>query len=270
MTAKPKQKSPSVPQLKQQLAQERARNDQLTDVLKRFDARMNEMAAQLEEAKKPRTSEDILAAHNRSEQMTRRVLGEVDDVEVYPEPPPDDALPANLLAAKRALAKNAGVSRTRVEMDTTSEDIGQFDTREMRSDGPAKDSLDPLSVADEGVLIDNRRYTPEKLEYEMFMHEYVLVRLHDTTDETQIPIPQTTNSGRSQFFVRGRPQWVRRHNIEPLARAKRTTYTQELVGEGENKRYINIPHTALVYPFEVLKDTPRGKQWLRAILNEPY
>ena len=285
MTAKPavrkspKPKGPNVSHLKQQLAQARAQNDQLSEILKRFDERMEAtsaqmatMAAQLEEAKKPRTSEEILSQHDRSAAMTRGVLGDDDEGNDYPEPPPSDQLPAHLVAAKRALAKavNAGVSRTRVEMDAGNETIGQFEPRAMRSDGPASESLDPLSVADEGVLIDNRKYTPEKLEYETFMHEYLLVRLHDTTDETAIPIPQTTNSGHSQFFVRGQPQWVRRLSIEPLARAKKTTYTQELVGEGANKQYINIPHTALMYPFEVLKDSKRGKQWLRAILNEPY
>lgn len=264
-----KPKAPSAAQLKQQLAQERAKNDEMLQTLNRFDERMKSMAAQLEEAKRPRTSEEILSQHNRSEAMTRNVLGEVDDAKDYPEPPADD-IPAHLKAAKRALSRNAGVSRTHVEIDTDNETIGQFNPRAMHSDGPASESLDPLSVEDEGVLIDNRRYTAEKLEYEMFMHEYLLVRLHDTTDETQIPVPQTTNSGRSQFFVRGQPQWVRRLSIEPLARAKKTTYTQQLVGESENKQYINIPHTALMYPFEVLKDSPRGKQWLRAILNEPY
>jgi hypothetical protein len=31
-----------------------------------------------------------------------------------------------------------------------------------------------------------------------------------------------------------------------------------------------VPHTALMYPFEVMKDSAKGKQWLRNILAEAY
>ena len=158
----------------------------------------------------------------------------------------------------------------RDQVDTTNHAIGQFEPRVMRSEGDSADSLDPIESAEKDIVLENGKvYSKDKMDLEMFMHEYVYVNVHDTTDETQAPMPEITNDGTTQYFIRGRPDWVRRKYIEVLARAKKTTYTQRKVTMDNGvEQYIQIPHTTLMYPFVVLQDTDKGKKWLRNVLAE--
>lgn len=149
--------------------------------------------------------------------------------------------------------------------ETEEQTVGQDRPREMKSTGPAKESLESSSI--EGV---DRPVSKEKLAMLAFMEEVLIVMVHDTTNERDIPVPPVWNDGRAQYFIRGVEQKVKRKFIEVLARAKKTSFTQEMYKDAMgNDGYRQIPHTALAYPFSVLHDPhPRGKDWLKSILSE--
>lgn len=136
--------------------------------------------------------------------------------------------------------------------------------RVLSSDGPARQALDPVYVE-----VVEKPVSKDKLDMLAFMEEPVRILVHDTTDPTAEPLPQVINDRSSQFFIRGQEQTVKRKFIEVLARAKKTTYSQEKFTDANgNESYRNIPHTALRFPFQVIEDTERGKAWLKAILSE--
>lgn len=97
------------------------------------------------------------------------------------------------------------------------------------------------------------------------MVDAVLAALNATT----IPVDARKVNGRSQFFQRGTPQEVKRYFVERLARAKRTSYSQNLDERlGESMNNMQSRH-ALRYPFSVIEDkNPKGSAWLRQILAE--
>ena len=149
-------------------------------------------------------------------------------------------------------------------VETEEQQVGQDHPRVMKSTGPAKDSLEPAYIQPVG-----RVYSPEKMELLKFMEEEVTVMLHDSTNPTDEQIPCVWNDGRSQYFIRGKSQRVKRKFIEVLARAKKTTFTQEKDRDADgNEFYRQVPHTALIYPFNTEGDSPRGQAWLKQILAE--
>lgn len=109
------------------------------------------------------------------------------------------------------------------------------------------------------------------IENELFMNEPVTVMVADTNDEQDADaLVQVSINGRNQFFVRGVPQTVRRCYVERLARAKKTSFSQNL-DERQGEEVFNRmkSHNALRYPFTVIEDkNPVGGAWLRAILSE--
>ena len=137
--------------------------------------------------------------------------------------------------------------------------------RVMRSTGNASESLDAR-----GFDIIDKAPSQEKLKELAFMEEYMTIRVHDTTDENQVPVPPVWNGGTVQYFMRGEEATVKRKYVERLARAKITTYTQRKQRDSnDNEIYVQVPHTALIYPFEVVEDAnPRGRDWLRAIVSD--
>jgi hypothetical protein len=143
------------------------------------------------------------------------------------------------------------------------EHVAQPRPRLQRSSGPARKALEQAHVE-----VPDGPVTKEKLAALAFMEEEVTVLVHDTTDETAEPLPQVINDGRSQFFIRGEEQKCKRKYVEVLARAKRTTYKQEMVIVAGEKTYRNVPHTALRFPFTVVEDHPKGRAWLKKILKE--
>lgn len=143
--------------------------------------------------------------------------------------------------------------------------IGQPHARDMRVDGPAEDSLDPQII--EVVSGPDFKDLAEQL---AFMEEKVEVVVHPSADKNSSPIVEVWNNGRSQRFVRGRSQVVRRKFVYELARAKETSYQQEDYMDGNGDRAIR--NNAVVtprYPFAIRRDdNPKGRDWLIQILNE--
>jgi hypothetical protein len=160
------------------------------------------------------------------------------------------------------VAKNNPVE-IRPSMESNEQQVGQDRPRDMKTTGPARDSLAPLFM--EPV----REQSPEKMEELAFMEEEVNVLVHDTTDDQAVPIPCFQNDGITQYFIRGAEQTAKRKFVEILGRCKLTKYTQEAYKDASGAdAFRQIPHTALMYPFVVINDHNKGRTWLSGILAE--
>jgi len=119
------------------------------------------------------------------------------------------------------------------------------------------------------IEVVDRVVTGTEMELTAFMYEPVTIMIHDSNDENDVDTFQVSVNGVRQFFQRGLPQTVKRYYVERLARAKRTSYAQNLddrLGESMNSLK---PHHSLKYPFSVIEDkNPKGAGWLRNILAE--
>lgn len=119
------------------------------------------------------------------------------------------------------------------------------------------------------IEIIDRVVTGSELEMDAFMHETLTVMVHESNDVNDDELVMVSVNGNRQFFQRGNAQEVKRYFVERLARAKRTSYSQNLderLGESMNNLQ---PRHALRYPFSVIEDrNPRGSDWLRNILAE--
>lgn len=120
-----------------------------------------------------------------------------------------------------------------------------------------------------GFDANGKRIRPKKWYDEMaFMNEVVTVRVHPSTDRNANPLPDVYVNGRVQRFPRGEEIQVRRCFVEVLARARLTTFDNQKVQDanGEDK-YIYPSHTAEVYPFTVIGDSPKGDAWLKSLMS---
>lgn len=161
--------------------------------------------------------------------------------------------------------KTISTRSTRQFIESEEQQIGQDTPRVMRSTGPARESLDSqyIQPVDKEVQDD-------KLKELMFMEEVLTIRVADSTNPLDDPLPAVWNDGVSQYFIRGQEQQVKRKFVEVLARLKKTTYSQvKRVNAVGDEEYVNIPHTSSLYPFTVIEDAnPRGRDWLRAVMAE--
>ena len=104
-----------------------------------------------------------------------------------------------------------------------------------------------------------------------FMEEPVEVMGLESTDPAVELVPEVFHNGVPQRFIRGQVQTVKRKFIEVLARAKKTTYKQEIYADRLSGDAVQrmIPQSALQYPFQIINDpNPRGQAWLRKVLAE--
>lgn len=121
------------------------------------------------------------------------------------------------------------------------------------------------------VQVAERMPDPEKLAMEAFMNEQIDVQIAHTTDKNALPFELTIN-GRTELFRYGEQKTVRRCYVDLMARLKVTSIdTPEKVNPETGERYTDrVPHTALKYPFVVVRDpNPQGRDWLKATLAMP-
>ncbi len=147
----------------------------------------------------------------------------------------------------------------RKSLDAPNEYLGKEDTIAIDDLGSGKKETE---LIDKIIPGDNPAY-------EAFMHEPVTIVVHESTDENEVDLVQVWVNGQPAFFQRGQPTITKRYFVERLARAKRTSYSQnidERLGEAMNNLK---PRHALKYPFSVIEDkNPKGGAWLRQILAE--
>lgn len=180
---------------------------------------------------------------------------------------PRNEVSAAAATTEQEVKKTRPVTSTRQFQDTDDAQIPQGRSRVQKSRGPARKSLDPEEVERAERMPDQN-----KLEELKFMEEVVTVMLHESTDPADDPNPLVQVNGRSQYFIRGVDQQVKRKFVERLARARRTRYSQKTEHDDNGVPYYrNVKHTALRFPFVVKHDPSgdKGRAWLDAILNSP-
>lgn len=102
-----------------------------------------------------------------------------------------------------------------------------------------------------------------------FNEEPVEVMVSESTDKNASAVVEVFCNGRSQYFVRGKAQVVKRKFVEILARARETSITTTTAAQGADGEPVNRinKHTALRYPFSVIHDAnPKGREWLKQTL----
>jgi hypothetical protein len=130
--------------------------------------------------------------------------------------------------------------------------------------------LGDVGVGQGDIEVIDRVLPADKLETERFMSQKIDVVLHDSSDENDDDFVQVQVNGKTQMFLRGITQTVRRFYVEALARSKRTTYKQNLDDRlGEAGVNALRARNSLNYPFSVVHDPdPRGRAWLQQVLAQ--
>lgn len=162
--------------------------------------------------------------------------------------------------------------------ESQEQQVGQDSVREFVGDEelnkPKSETMDGHHLGGEleriGFDANGKRIRSKKWHEEMaFMNEIVTVRVHPTTDKNANPIPDVYVNGRVQRFVRGEEVKCRRCFVEVLARAKSTTFDNlKTKGPDGEDKYVYPSHTAEVFPFVVIGDSPKGEAWLKRVLAE--
>ena len=100
-----------------------------------------------------------------------------------------------------------------------------------------------------------------------FNEEKVEIMVHESTDQNAEPIVHVAVNGVNQFFPRGTPVVCKRKFVEVLARAKETSMTTQTINTDRDVINRINKHTALRYPFSVIRDeNPKGAAWLKSVL----
>ena len=102
-----------------------------------------------------------------------------------------------------------------------------------------------------------------------FLEERLDVLVHESADPNAEAVVETWVNGIAQRFLRGQVQTVRRKYVEVLARAKNTGIkTKEVLDYNGDKTTAIVKHTALKYPFSVVRDAnPKGAAWLKQVMS---
>lgn len=161
---------------------------------------------------------------------------------------------------RKSLAKNNPVLKS---MQQEAVEVGQAKPRTLKAEGPASEALESDTIA-----IETKANFKNKAEELKFNEDVLTVIVHDSTNPSDDPLPLVIVNGLRQYFERGKQMKVRRKFVERLARARKTTYSQEELPNRQG--YRNVPHTALQYPFSVVHDPAgyKGAEWLQGILDE--
>ena len=122
----------------------------------------------------------------------------------------------------------------------------------------------------EDAVILSKELSEEELALEMFMNEKVVIVIHESANEEDLPVVCPMVNGVGQPIVRGYPTAVKRKYVECLARAKETKYKQVQMDANDPSSLKMIPRTILAYPFAIERDdNPNGRAWLRDIIRQP-
>jgi hypothetical protein len=110
----------------------------------------------------------------------------------------------------------------------------------------------------------------DALALEAFMNEVVTIVIAESVSDEDLPVIVVGVNGINQPIVRGVPTPVKRKYVEALARAKETKYRQSLSDPSDPGSIIQVPRTALAYPFSIERDAnPNGRAWLARIIQQP-
>lgn len=109
-----------------------------------------------------------------------------------------------------------------------------------------------------------------KLEYEKFMQEPVVIKIHKTTDKNEPPTVGLGCNGMQIYVPRERPVRLPRFFVENLARSQERIYrTERNPDPNADEGMFTKRHSGASFPFSVLKDdNPKGRAWLARVTHE--
>lgn len=146
-------------------------------------------------------------------------------------------------------------SSKKPETDATNEYLG------------AENQMEFGVVQDFSPEIIDSPVTLKDAELEAFMNEPVMVTVMSGGKDNEAPFVPVSVNGVMQMFRRDVPIVVKRKYVERLARAKETSYDQDLDERQGERMNVLQQIKSLRYPFQVNRDdNPKGSAWLRAVL----
>lgn len=161
--------------------------------------------------------------------------------------------------AKNYVAAPSGAASTE-EME-----VGQQAERVMRSSGDARTSLDKQNL----IQVTDQPLDNDTIAMLAFMEEPVEIHLHETTDENAEQVFEININGRPEFFRRGETKTVKRYYVDRMLRMKETKYRQKEDFINGERTMIQIPVTAMKYPFSITRDLNKlGDSWRKAVAAE--
>jgi len=157
------------------------------------------------------------------------------------------------------------MARQRVSM--TGKDVAELSTGENSVDLAARGEFDDREALS---ALDIRSGMPskEELDAHAFFEELVEVEILPTENPTAEALIPLHNGGVSQWLVRGVPQKIKRKFVEVLAQAQtENVQTREVLDSQGYKTTKIVRSHGLRYPFRVLADTQKGREWLDNLLR---
>lgn len=100
---------------------------------------------------------------------------------------------------------------------------------------------------------------------EAFMHEPVAVMIHPSSKEGDLSGASVTVNGDRIDIPRGKTVTIKRKFVEALARARTVTYIQNWENMNPTEITPPAPRVALSYPFDVVRDSPKGRAWYESL-----
>lgn len=104
------------------------------------------------------------------------------------------------------------------------------------------------------------------IDEEAFANEILTVRVATSTMDPH-PVPTQVN-GISQYFIRGKPQKVKRKYVEALLHSIMVKYETKELNPRDPHDVRQIERKALTYPFEIIHDpNPKGQEWFERMIH---
>lgn len=151
----------------------------------------------------------------------------------------------------------------------------QSSQRDTMDFAPDNDVLDMMSGNLDMLLAQlnspiNEREFKDMVEYETFMHDPLVIRIHETTDKNAPPLVGSGVNGDYRWFPRGVKIRVQRKFVEVLARShERSLKTIENPDKSVEDGMITRRSQAQPYGLQVLHDPhPKGNVWLERVTRQ--
>lgn len=105
----------------------------------------------------------------------------------------------------------------------------------------------------------------DSAELEAFMQEPVTIYAHPPRNDGELDSCTPNVNGINQPIIRGQEITIKRKYVEALARGHQSKYAQQVPDPRQPEHIQMVERKVSSIPFDVRRDTPRGKAWLREI-----
>lgn len=157
------------------------------------------------------------------------------------------------------------IMRNQHSMDPAEHDKNEYGMVELVTGASGEAEVVRSQYAD----VDSPEFR-QKADREAFLHEMVEIEIQDSPDRQADPRFGVWVNGKPFVFHRGERRKVPRFVVETLARARPVHYGNEEYMNDKAERAVRNPtRRGLRYPFAVIQDSERGREWLRGIASQP-